>query len=59
MVVNEENFDNFLRERYDCCDPLPTDSPEIVSSTINNFLNQLSDVEGVEITKKNVDLEYV
>lgn len=57
MVVNEENFDNFLRERYECCDTLPTNSAETVSSTLHTFLNQFSDIEGVEITKKNVDSE--
>lgn len=59
MMINEESFENFLRERFDCADTLPTDSPETVSSTLNTFLNQLSDVEGVEIAKENVDSEYV
>lgn len=57
MIINEENFDDYLRERYDCLDSQPVDSPEVVSAALNTFLNQLSDIEGVEVRGESEDLE--
>ena len=57
MIINEENFDDYLRERYDCPDSQPVDSPEVVSAALNTFLNQLSDIEGVEVRGESEDPE--
>lgn len=48
MEINEEEFNKLLEERFGIQGVNVTDSPEMLSSTINKFLNSASDIEGVD-----------
>ena len=49
MDVSEDQFDKYLEDRFGLKGIDATNSPNSFSSAINKFLNQISDVEGIEI----------
>lgn len=48
MEISEEEFSKLLEERFGVRGVNVTDSPDVLSSTINKFLNKASDIEGVD-----------
>lgn len=54
MEISEEDFNKLLEERFGVKGVNVTDSPEMLSNTINKFLHSASDLEGVEFKNENL-----
>jgi hypothetical protein len=54
MEVTEDQFNKLLEDRFGLKGLDATNTPNALSSAINKFLNQVSDVEGIEIEKDEI-----
>lgn len=52
--MNEDQFNKLLEDRFGLKGMDTSNSPNALSSAINKFLNQLSDVDGIEIKSEEI-----